>query len=157
LTPWNELSLVGAEGTMLTVYGSAVVQWEVDGKIFVQAVLAVDPLMTEAILGLNFLSSCSVDLVRHVLITGDGLVITLCSQNKSSKKTVPALSVRVAANVRIPSYSEIEIMADVSGGYQENLIYALESVELKSNSVMVAHAAVRAGVSVLMCVMNPTD
>ena len=92
-----------------------------------------------------------------MLITGDGHVITLCSQNKSSKKTVPALSVRVAANVRIPSYSEIEIMADVSGGYQENLIYALESVELKSNSVMVAHAAVRAGVSVLMCVMNPTD
>jgi len=36
LTPWNELSLVGAEGTMLTVYGSAVAHWEADGKAFVQ-------------------------------------------------------------------------------------------------------------------------
>ena len=53
LTPWNELSLVGAEGTTLTVYGSALIQWEADGKVFVQTVIAVDPLMTQAILGLE--------------------------------------------------------------------------------------------------------
>jgi len=119
--------------------------------------LVVDPLTTEAILGLDFLSSCSVDLVKHMLITGDGHVITLSSQNKSSKKINPELSVRVAANVRIPFYSEIEIMAGVSGGYQEDQVYVLEGVDLKSNSVMVAHAAVRAGESVPMRVMNPTD
>jgi len=65
LTPWNELSLVGAEGTMLTVHGSALVQWEVDGKAFVQTVLVVDPLTTEAILVLDFLSSRSADLVNY--------------------------------------------------------------------------------------------
>ena len=119
--------------------------------------LVVDPLTTEAILGLDFLSSCSVDLVKHMLITGDGHVITLCSQNNHSRKTVPALSVRVGANVRIPSYSVMEIMADVTGSYKDNQVCVLEGIELQSNSVMVASAAIRAGVSVPMHVMNPTD
>ena len=52
LTSWNELSLVGAEGTMLTVYVSALIQWEADGKVFVQTVIVVDLLTTQAILGL---------------------------------------------------------------------------------------------------------
>ena len=69
LTSWNELSLVGAEGTMLTVYRSALIQWEADGKVFVQTVIVVDPLTTQAILGLDFLRGCSIDLVDHVLTT----------------------------------------------------------------------------------------
>jgi len=120
LTPWNERSLVGAESTMLTVHGSALVEWEADGKTFVQTVLIVDPPTTDAILGLDFLSSCSVDLVKHMLFIDNGHVITLCSQN-NNKRTIPALSVRVAANVRIPPYSEIKIMAKVSGGYRSSL------------------------------------
>ena len=69
LTIWNELSLVGAEGTMLTV---ALIQWEADGKVFVQTVIVVDPLTTHAILSLNFLRGCSIDLVNHVLTTENG-------------------------------------------------------------------------------------
>jgi len=57
---------VGTEGTMLIVHGSAFVSWEVDGKAYVQRMLVADLLTTEAILGLNFLSSCSVDLVKHM-------------------------------------------------------------------------------------------
>ena len=51
LEPWNQQSLVGAEGTTLRVYGSTCVQWEVDGKEFSHNVAVVDPLTTEAILG----------------------------------------------------------------------------------------------------------
>ena len=126
LTPWNELNLGGAEGTtLLTVHGSALVQWEANGKAFVQTVLVVDPVTTEATLGLDFLSSCNVDLVKHMSIAGDGHVITLCSQSNNSRKTVPALPVRVVANVRIPSYSKMEIMADVTGSYKDNQVYVL--------------------------------
>ena len=52
------------------------------------------------------------------------------------------LSVKVAANVRIPSYSELELMADVSSGVQHNQVYMLEGIEMQSNSVMVARAVV---------------
>jgi len=90
---------VGAESTMLSVYGSALVQREDDGKAFVQTVLVVDPLTTEVILSLDFLSSCSVDLVKHTLITCDGHDITLCSKSNNSSQTIPAISVRVAVNV----------------------------------------------------------
>ena len=34
LEPWDQQSLVGAEGTTLKVYGSACVQWKVDGNVF---------------------------------------------------------------------------------------------------------------------------
>ena len=141
---------------MLMVYGSALIRWEVDGKVFVQAVIVVDPLTTQAILGLNFLRGCSIDLVNHVLTTGDGQVITLCSQNNNSKQT-PVLSVKVAANVRIPSYSELELMTDVSGGVQHNQVYVLKGIKRQSNNVMVAWAVVRAGTCVPVRVLNPTD
>ena len=54
LEPWDQQSLVGAEGRTLRVHGSACVQWEVDGKVFSHTVVIVDPLTTEAILGLDF-------------------------------------------------------------------------------------------------------
>ena len=145
LTPWNELSLVGVEGTMLTVYGSALIQWEADGKVFVQTVIVVDPLR-----------GCSIDLVNHVLTTENGQVITLCSQNNNNRKT-SVLSVKVAANVRIPSYSELELMADVSSGVQHDQVYVLEGIEMQSNRVMVARAVVTAGNCVPVRVLNPTD
>ena len=69
LEPWNQQSLVGAEGTTLRVYGLTCVQWEVDGKEFSYNVAVVDPLTTEAILGLDFLKRCS-----HQLTTSDGQV-----------------------------------------------------------------------------------
>ena len=83
---------------MLTVYGSSLIRWEVDGKVFVQTLIVVGPLTTQAILGLDFLRGCSIDLVNHVLTTGDGQVITFCSQNNNNKQ-IPVLFV---TNVRIP-------------------------------------------------------
>ena len=49
LEPWNQESLVGAEGTTLRVYGSACVQWKVDGKEFSHVVAVADPLITSHI------------------------------------------------------------------------------------------------------------
>jgi len=96
-----------------------------------------------------------IDLVSHKLITSDGQLIVLNSQ-ESNKKT-PVLFVRVAANVRLPAYSEMEILADVGDFVQENQTYILEGIELKTTSMMVARAIVTPGVSVPVRVMNPTD
>ena len=63
----------------------------------------------------------------------------------------------MAANVRLPAYSEMEILAESSDLVQENQVYVLEGVELKTTSVMVARAIVTPGVSVPVRVMNVTD
>ena len=47
LKPWNQQSLVGAEGTTLRVHELTCVQWEVDGKEFSHNIAVVDPLTTE--------------------------------------------------------------------------------------------------------------
>ena len=67
------------------------------------------------------------------------------------------LFVRITANVLIPAYSEMEILADTSDSIQEDLTYILEGVESQPSNVMVARAVVTPGVSVPVRVMNPTD
>ena len=67
------------------------------------------------------------------------------------------ISVKVAANVRIPSYIELELMADVSSGVQYDQVYVLEGIEMQSNRVMVARAVVMAENCVLVSLLNPTD
>ena len=64
----------------LQVFGSATVTVNIQGEIFQVAVVVVDPLTTEAILGLDVLSQCTVDLLHKKLITGAGHVVTLSCQ-----------------------------------------------------------------------------
>ena len=59
-------------------------------------------LTTDAILGLDFLRDYKIDLVLHQLITNDGEVIVLNSQESNKKTSV--LCVRVTANVQLPAY-----------------------------------------------------
>ena len=146
-----------AEGTTLRVYGSTCVQWEVDGKEFSHNVAVVDPLTTEAILGLDFLKGCKIDFVSHQLniTTSDGQVIVLKSQ-ENNKKT-PVLFVRVTANVKTPAYSEMEILADAGDLAQRNQTYVLEDMNIQNSDVMVAHAVIIPRESIPVRVMNPTD
>ena len=95
-----------------------------------------------------------IDLISHKLITSNGQVIVLRTQ-KNDRKT-PVLFVRVTANVRLPAYSEMEILADVDDFVHENQTYILEGDELQTTNVLVACAVVTPGVSVPVCVMNPT-
>ena len=155
LEPRNQKSLVGAEGTTLRVYGSACVQWKVDGKEFSHVVAVVDPLTTEAILGLDFLKGCKIDLVSHHLTTSDGQVIVLTSQ-ENNKKT-PVLFLRVTANIKLPAYSEMEILAELSDLTQSNQTYVLEERNMQNEGIMMACAVVTSGESVPVRVMNPTN
>ena len=68
--------MVGAGGTLLHVYGWTTI--EIDGRGS-QSVVIVNPLATEAILGLDVLKDCIIDLSHEQLITGAGHVVTLHS------------------------------------------------------------------------------
>ena len=65
------------------------------------------------------------------------------------------LFVRVVANSRIPSFSEMEILGTVVGEAPDKT-YLLQS-QLKDSDVMIATAAVTPGDLIPMRVMNPTD
>ena len=84
----------------------------------------------------------------------NGQVIVLKSQQ--NKKT-PVLFVRVTANVKIPSYSEMEILANVGDLAQSNQTYVLEDMDMLNSDVMVAHAVIIPGESIPIRVMNPTN
>ena len=75
-----------------------------------------------------------IDLVTHKLITGDGQVIVLDSQENNRKSSV--LFVRVTANVLLPAYSEMEILADTGDFIQEDHPYMLEGVESSTSNVI---------------------
>ena len=54
LKPWSALRLVSAGGTSLTIYGCASIELELEGVPFSTDVVVVSPLISEAILSLNF-------------------------------------------------------------------------------------------------------
>ena len=60
-------------------------------------------------------------LATHKLITGDGQVIVLDSQENNKKSSM--LFVRVTANILLPAYSEMEILADTGDFIQEDHPY----------------------------------
>ena len=63
----------------------------------------------------------------------------------------------MTANVKIPAYSEMEILADVSGLAQRNQTYVLKDVNIQNLDVTVACAVVIPWESIPVCVMNPTN
>ena len=87
-------------------------------------------------------------------MTSDRKSIVLKSQ-ENNKKT-PVLFVRVTANVKLPAYSEMEILADVSDLAQKNQTCVLD-VNKQNEDVMVSHAVVMPGESVPVRVMNPMN
>ena len=62
------------------------------------AVVVIDPLTTEAILGLDVLSQCTVDLLHRKLITSAGHVVTLCCQQPSIEWTADFVDVGTINN-----------------------------------------------------------
>ena len=55
------------------------------------------------------------------------------------------LFVRVTANVKIPAYSEMEILADVGDLAQRNQTYVLGDMNIQNSDVMVARAVIIPG------------
>ena len=69
------------------------------------AVVVIDPLTTEAILGLDILSQCTVDLLHRKLITVAGHVVTLCCQEPNMEWITDLVDVETV-NSRVTVSSE---------------------------------------------------
>ena len=83
LVPWCQSKLVGAEGSQLHVFGSAVVKLSIEGESFELSVVVIDTLTSEVILGLDVLTQCTVDLShRRLIIIGAGHVVNLYCQGQ---------------------------------------------------------------------------
>ena len=221
--PWCQSKLVSVEGNQLRVFGSAVVKLNIEGESFELSVVVIDPLTSEAILGLDVLNQCIVDLSHKKLITGAGHVVDLYCQGQGQhpewetnlvdagecetvntsisedqtnlvnagecemvnnstsedqsllKQLVDSnlpqeesednsdavhiyqmgesghvLTVKIIDNVRIPAFSELEILVQVKGdgSHLEN--------NLKNSDLLVARAIVTPGDVVPVRLMNPT-
>ena len=84
--PWCQSKLVGAEGSQLCVFGSAVVKLNIEGENLDLSVVVIDPLTSEAILGLDVLTQCTVDLSHQQLITGARHVVNMYCQGQGQQK-----------------------------------------------------------------------
>ena len=85
-------------GQFLQVFGSATVAIDIHGEILQVAVVVIDLLTTEAILGLDVLSQHTVDLLHRTLITDAGHVVTLCCQEPNMERAADLLDVGTTNN-----------------------------------------------------------
>ena len=80
LKPWSALQLVSADGSPLTIHGSARVKLELEGEEFMVNTMVVSPLTSEAILGLDFLQEqqALIDLAsKRLSLRSKGCIIPL--------------------------------------------------------------------------------
>ena len=94
LIPWCQSKLVGAEGSQLHVFGSALITLNLEGEILNYLLYRViDPLTSKAILRLDVLTQCTVDLLHGQLIIGAGHVVNMCCQEQSTEWKLTLLMV----------------------------------------------------------------
>ncbi|XP_065909335.1 uncharacterized protein [Dysidea avara] len=180
LRPWNQKRLVGAEGSQLRVFGSAEVTVDIQGVGHVVTLHCqqqnmkltadlVDVYRIEADPGGSDATSfmCSnVESSQHIespqqesnvkLFQQDSLTCHNQEVDDQSVKSSCVFSVKVQDNVRIPSYSEMEILACVNWCTQNlSSCYVLEC-NLRNSDLFVARALVKGGSSVFIRLLNPT-
>ena len=138
LQPWPGQSLVTVDGFPLTVYGRATIPVKFGShKVDVTFAIA-EGLTAEAILGLDFLNQCTLDLKNCTLTLADSTTLPLTSEESPS---TGQLAVSVTKTLHIPAASELEVIAHVIGATSA-CTYLLEQIPNKRLPVVVARALV---------------
>ena len=114
LVPWCQSKLIGAEGSQLHVFGSAEVRLNIEGESFELSVIVIDPLTSEAILGLDVLTQCTVDLSNRQLITGAGHVVNLCCQGQGQHLEWKTYLIDVGEHETVNTSEAVNISAAVN-------------------------------------------
>ena len=137
---WIQQQLVGVDGTPLAVRGSTLVDLELDGTVLKQRALIVDSLVSESILGLDFLqeNGCTIDLVKGCLqLAKSGVSISVGQQQEGPLQ----VTVQLTSKICIPPRSEIENLArmqhSIDGG-----TWLLEGRQVNNCSALVVRAVV---------------
>ena len=142
LKPWTGDGLIGAGGTPLQTMGYTNMDLAIAGGKFPSEVIVVDSLMTEGILGVDFLKKhrCNVDLEEGRLTLDNGKFSTaLLNKVEDTRQT---RDVFVVDNIQITAYSELEIDAVTSQGVGDGGVWLMENKPKRQQTAMVARSLV---------------
>lgn len=158
LEQWTGHRLVGVDGTPLKVAGLCEVEITLACATFTHTVLVVDSLLSEGILGLDFLqqNECSLDLAKgkSTLFVGPNKVTVQLSA--ATGVECDYVNVVVAHTVCIPERSELEISAIAQGPVTEGKTYLLEGTGCGKSPALIARAVVSpTDNTVIVHVLNP--
>ena len=140
LSPWAGPKLVGVEVTPLEVHGVATMEIALAGKYFQVDFVVVVLLRTQSILGLDFMegNQCVVNAGQKTLhLRGLGVPI----QTATRMSCLTESSVAFRESIRIPAFSEVEVMAE-SGEVLSEGVWLLERLREQDLPVLVAGAVV---------------
>ena len=136
-SPVTAHRLVGVDGILISVRGSALIQFSVSGMVFEHEFIIADHITAEAILGLDFLEAnkCVLDFSKEQLSIWNKVVSL---QPHPANAVVNCVSITVKDTISVPASSEMEIMAHIDSA-EERGTWLLEGVECP---VLVARALV---------------
>ena len=142
LSSWTGPPLVGVEGTKLDTWGTTTVEISFAGEVFRFPVLVVSSLTSSAILGLDFLEAnrCVLEMTSKTLRFPDR-EISVGFQETSPEPHILQARVTLGETLRIPPFSEMEVMAKVRSDIGEGT-WLLEECASKSLPIHVARAVV---------------
>ena len=136
--------MVSADGTPLTIHGSAHAEVELEGEPFITDIVVVSPLTSEAILGLDFLQEhqATIDLdTKRLHLKRRGFDVPL--KDPMSMGVCEHIKVRVhaAKTVELPPLSEQEVMASLEVPVEG--VWLLQEAADKHLPVVVASALMK--------------
>ena len=158
LTPCPSLRLLGAGGEPLTVHGRSQITLGLGSNTFVVDAVVVNPLTSQAILGLDFLveQRATIDLPNRTLRLGErGCNIPL-EYPSSSSGLATTLPVCSTATVDVPPRSSMIITGSVAGTHEG--LWLLEEAPRKQLPVAVARGLVElSSVELPVVVLNTSE
>ena len=146
---WTGQTLVGVNGSALSVKGVAGLPLSLEGNIFNVPFVVTDDILVEAILGLDFVESnhCVIDCGhRNLTFPSRRLSLKLLPQGSSKTEKNIAVGLILTQKVTIPPASEMEIMAALE-----------DTTSRKGTWIVEGNRAGRYGVTVARSVVCPTS
>ena len=147
--------LVGVQGSPLEICGTAEVRIMLSEEEFDTLVYVVDSLTTEVILGRDFLKkhSCVIDVGQNLIQFG-GRGLTMALDSEAGGQQVAFVSVMLESELKVPAYSEVEVVAKVPRA-ASNRSWIVEG-EVDQKAVLVARSIVHPeGQEVPLRLLNP--
>ena len=144
LEPWTK-QLVSVDGSSVRVLGCCQIRITMGNNTFHHAVLIVDTLTMEGILGLDFLKKhrCSVDLGENMLKVSRSSICIPLEHNAEEGTVFSKINVIIAQTICIPARSELEVLAETNMGIDNETTWLLEGEQMKGSPLVVARALVR--------------
>ena len=142
---WTGQTLVGVNGSALSVKGVAGLPLSLEGNIFNVPFVVTDDILVEAILGLDFVESnhCVIDCGhRNLTFPSRRLSLKLLPQGSSKTEKNIAVGLILTQKVTIPPASEIEVMAALEDTTSRNGTWIVEGNRAGRYGVMVARSVV---------------